>query len=167
MRPLLAAHVQDMAKADWDKPVGHWIDARQAVYDAFSQDARAAEQQQANTIQRQGQIGQLFMDQAKAAVPIYSKNVDLASQAMRQQFEERMAAQRAARAASSGSLTGAAAGAAQAEKRVAFVVGNLLGLGLSLDHSTRPLAYGIWFWSVLTALVAWTLVQTHDTTDHR
>ncbi len=32
VRPLLAAHVQDMAKADWDKPVGHWIDARQAVY---------------------------------------------------------------------------------------------------------------------------------------
>jgi copper chaperone NosL len=32
VRPLLAAHVQDMAQADWDKPVGHWIDARQAVY---------------------------------------------------------------------------------------------------------------------------------------
>jgi copper chaperone NosL len=32
VRPLLAAHVQDMAKADWDKPVGHWIDARQAFY---------------------------------------------------------------------------------------------------------------------------------------
>ncbi len=32
VRPVLAAHVQDMAKADWDKPVGHWIDARQAVY---------------------------------------------------------------------------------------------------------------------------------------
>lgn len=94
--------------------------ARQAVYDAFTRDARAAEQQQANTIARQGQIGQLFMDQAKAAVPIYSKNVDLASQAMRQQFEERMAAQRAARAASSGSLTGAAAGAAKAEQDLAY-----------------------------------------------
>lgn len=93
--------------------------ARQAVYDAFTRDARAAEQQQANTIARQGQIGQLFMDQAKAAVPIYSKNVDLASQAMRQQFEERMAAQRAARA-SSGSLTGAAAGAAKAEQDLAY-----------------------------------------------
>ena len=32
VRPLLTAHVQDMAKADWDKPVGHWVDARQAVY---------------------------------------------------------------------------------------------------------------------------------------
>jgi len=32
VRPVLAAHVQDMAKADWDKPVGHWINARQAVY---------------------------------------------------------------------------------------------------------------------------------------
>lgn len=32
VRPLLAAHVQDMAKADWDKPMGHWIDARQAFY---------------------------------------------------------------------------------------------------------------------------------------
>lgn len=32
VRAVLAAHVQDMAKADWDKPVGHWIDARQAVY---------------------------------------------------------------------------------------------------------------------------------------
>lgn len=32
VRPLLAAYVQDMAKADWDKPVGHWIDARQAIY---------------------------------------------------------------------------------------------------------------------------------------
>lgn len=32
VRPVLAAHVQDMAKADWDKPVGQWIDARQAVY---------------------------------------------------------------------------------------------------------------------------------------
>lgn len=93
--------------------------ARQAVYDAFTRDARAAEQQQANTIARQGQIGQLFMDQAKAAVPIYSKNVDLASQAMRQQFEERMAAQRAARA-SSGSSTGAAAGEAKAAQDLAY-----------------------------------------------
>lgn len=32
VRAVLTAHVQDMAKADWDKPVGHWIDARQAVY---------------------------------------------------------------------------------------------------------------------------------------
>lgn len=32
LRPVLAAHVQDMAQADWEHPVGHWIDARQAVY---------------------------------------------------------------------------------------------------------------------------------------
>lgn len=31
-RPLRAAWVQDMAKADWDRPVGHWIDARSAFY---------------------------------------------------------------------------------------------------------------------------------------
>ena len=93
--------------------------ARQAVYDAFTRDARAAEQQQANTIARQGQIGQLFMDQAKAAVPIYSKNVDLASQAMRQQFEERQAAQAASRA-SSASSTGAAAGALKAQQDLAY-----------------------------------------------
>lgn len=71
--------------------------ARQAVYDAFTQDARAAEQQQTNTMQRQAQLGNVFLDQAKAAVPIYSKNADLASQAMRQQFEERQAAQAASR----------------------------------------------------------------------
>jgi copper chaperone NosL len=32
VRPLLAAHVQDMAQAGWDRPVGHWIDARRALY---------------------------------------------------------------------------------------------------------------------------------------
>jgi copper chaperone NosL len=31
-RPIRAAFVQDMAAADWQRPVGHWIDARQAHY---------------------------------------------------------------------------------------------------------------------------------------
>ena len=79
--------------------------ARQAVYDAFSRDAQAAEQQNARTMQRQAQLGNIFMDQAKAAVPIYAKDVDATTEAMRLQFEERRrreeeqaAAQRAARA---------------------------------------------------------------------
>ncbi|MDT8998022.1 nitrous oxide reductase accessory protein NosL [Paucibacter sp. APW11] len=32
LKPVASAHVQDMAKADWERPQGHWIDARQAVY---------------------------------------------------------------------------------------------------------------------------------------
>lgn len=32
VRAVLSAFVQDMAKADWEQPRGHWIDARQAVY---------------------------------------------------------------------------------------------------------------------------------------
>lgn len=32
VRAVEGAWVQDMGKADWDKPVGHWTDARQAVY---------------------------------------------------------------------------------------------------------------------------------------
>ena len=31
-KALRAAFVQDMGKADWDKPVGHWIDAKAAFY---------------------------------------------------------------------------------------------------------------------------------------
>ncbi|MDP4300643.1 multidrug effflux MFS transporter [Leptothrix discophora] len=42
---------------------------------------------------------------------------------------------------------------------VAFGVGNLLGL--TLDQSTRPLAYGIALAAVLTTAVAWTLVRRH------
>ena len=40
---------------------------------------------------------------------------------------------------------------------VAFVVG--LWLGQALDGTVRPLGYGLAFWSVATALVAWTLVR--------
>ena len=31
-RPIRAVFVQDMAKADWDQPRGHWFDARTGVY---------------------------------------------------------------------------------------------------------------------------------------
>lgn len=31
-RVIRAIYVQDMGKADWDNPQGHWIDARTAVY---------------------------------------------------------------------------------------------------------------------------------------
>jgi copper chaperone NosL len=32
VRPVRALFVQDMAKADWERPRGHWIDARSAWY---------------------------------------------------------------------------------------------------------------------------------------
>jgi hypothetical protein len=64
-------------------------DARKAVYDAFSLDAKSADKQQLNTMQRQAQLGDIFMKQARAAVPIYAKNVDATTEAMRLQFEER------------------------------------------------------------------------------
>lgn len=35
-RTLRAVFVQDMAKADWERPVGHWFDARSGVYVAGS-----------------------------------------------------------------------------------------------------------------------------------
>lgn len=36
MRKVRALFVQDMGKADWEQPVGHWIDARSAWYVAGS-----------------------------------------------------------------------------------------------------------------------------------
>ena len=42
---------------------------------------------------------------------------------------------------------------------LAFVVGNWLGG--HMDGSVYPMVYGIWFWSVLISLTAWTLVQKH------
>lgn len=48
---------------------------------------------------------------------------------------------------------------------VAFAIGGWLGLALAdpaLGAGTvRPLTDGLWFWSVLVALIAWTLVQRH------
>lgn len=32
VRKITAVYVQDMVKADWDHPEGHWIDARTAIY---------------------------------------------------------------------------------------------------------------------------------------
>ena len=32
VRKITAVYVQDMGKADWDHPEGHWIDARTAIY---------------------------------------------------------------------------------------------------------------------------------------
>jgi MFS transporter, DHA1 family, multidrug resistance protein len=42
---------------------------------------------------------------------------------------------------------------------VAFAIGRWLGI--SIDGSVRPLAYGMCFWSLLTCAVGWTLVQRH------
>ena len=32
MRAIKAVYVQDMGKADWEHPQGHWIDAKTAFY---------------------------------------------------------------------------------------------------------------------------------------
>ena len=40
---------------------------------------------------------------------------------------------------------------------MAFAMGHWLGLQLD-GQSTRPMAFGIWFWGVCTALVAWVLL---------
>lgn len=44
----------------------------------------------------------------------------------------------------------------------AFVMGGWLGT--HMDGTVFPMAYGIWFWSVLIALSAWTLVQKYGQT---
>ncbi|MBB1602130.1 multidrug effflux MFS transporter [Variovorax sp. UMC13] len=41
----------------------------------------------------------------------------------------------------------------------AFGIGGWLGT--HLDGTVRPLAYGMWFWSVCIALIGWTLVQKY------
>lgn len=47
----------------------------------------------------------------------------------------------------------------------AFAMGGWLGKSLAAmtegGGSVTPLTYGVWFWSVLTAATAWTLVQRH------
>ena len=42
---------------------------------------------------------------------------------------------------------------------VVFLTGGWLGQ--RMDGTVLPLTNGIWFWSVLIALAAWTLVQRH------
>lgn len=32
LRPVRAVYVQDMGKADWERPLGHWVDANQAFF---------------------------------------------------------------------------------------------------------------------------------------
>ena len=39
----------------------------------------------------------------------------------------------------------------------AFAIGGWLGT--QLDGTVWPLVHGIWFWSVVLALISWTLVQ--------
>jgi DHA1 family bicyclomycin/chloramphenicol resistance-like MFS transporter len=41
----------------------------------------------------------------------------------------------------------------------AFATGSWLGR--HMDGSVQPLTLGVWFWSALIALTAWTLVQKH------
>jgi DHA1 family bicyclomycin/chloramphenicol resistance-like MFS transporter len=48
---------------------------------------------------------------------------------------------------------------------MAFAVGSWLGT--HMDGSVRPLALGVWFWSAVTALVAWTMVQRHGHSSDR
>jgi DHA1 family bicyclomycin/chloramphenicol resistance-like MFS transporter len=40
-------------------------------------------------------------------------------------------------------------------------------LGKHMDGTVMPLALGVWFWSVVIALAAWTLVQKHGHTGER
>jgi DHA1 family bicyclomycin/chloramphenicol resistance-like MFS transporter len=47
---------------------------------------------------------------------------------------------------------------------VSFFVGSWLGT--AMDGTVRPLMYGVWFWSVLIALAAWTVVQKHGKSEH-
>lgn len=47
---------------------------------------------------------------------------------------------------------------------VAFAMGGWLGA--HLDGTVRPLAYGIWFWSTLVALTAWTAVRKYGEPAH-
>lgn len=45
---------------------------------------------------------------------------------------------------------------------VAFAIG--AWLGTHMDGSVKPLAYGVWFWSALIALSAWTVVRKYGDT---
>ncbi|WP_252374506.1 multidrug effflux MFS transporter [Hydrogenophaga sp. 2FB] len=59
-----------------------------------------------------------------------------------------------------------AAGAASAlsgflSMAAAFAMGGWLGISLAGADSVLPLTNGVWFWSVVIAAVAWTLVQRH------
>lgn len=48
---------------------------------------------------------------------------------------------------------------------IAFAVGTWLGT--HMDGTVRPLAYGVWFWSVVISGCAWTLVQRYGHSSER
>ena len=48
---------------------------------------------------------------------------------------------------------------------IAFAVG--IWLGTHMDGTVRPLAYGVWFWSVIISGCAWTLVQRYGSSSER
>ena len=103
--------------------------ARTALFQAYVDDAKAGEARSAQSVQRQAALGNMFMDQTKAAIPLYAKNVDATTEAMRLQFEERRRKeeqnyqlQRAQLASSNANRakTGAAKGEEDAEEERAY-----------------------------------------------
>lgn len=48
---------------------------------------------------------------------------------------------------------------------IAFAEG--IWLGTHMDGTVRPLAYGVWFWSVIISGCAWTLVQRYGSSSER
>ena len=103
--------------------------ARTALFQAYVDDAKAGEARSAQSVQRQAALGNMFMDQTKAAIPLYAKNVDATTEAMRLQFEERRRKeeqnyqlQRAQLASSNANRpkTGAAKGQEDAEADLAY-----------------------------------------------
>jgi hypothetical protein len=86
-------------------------EARKAVFDAYINDAKLAQQGHTEFTQRQSQLNSNFLDQAKAAVPIHAADLKNQQEALRMQFEdakaarEAAAADRAASRASSGPKT--------------------------------------------------------------
>lgn len=84
--------------------------AQQAIYDGFRRDAEEARRQHAESQQRQSQLGSIFMDQAKAAVPIYEKNVDAQTEALRMQYEAQARRDAEAAAASAARSSGGGGG---------------------------------------------------------
>lgn len=93
-------------------------DAQQGIYNAFARDARAGAAQHAATQLRQAQLGNVFMDQAKAAVPLYAAQQNSLVEQLRMQYEEnaRRDAEQAAlsRAVSRGGGGGSARASASA-----------------------------------------------------
>lgn len=128
---------------------GQVPDARRAVYDAFTRDAQAAETQQTNTMKRQAQLGDIFMNQAKAAVPIYAKNVDATTEAMRLQFDERRRreqeqAQLQREAAAASRASARASSRSKAPKTTEeLVADNMQALTVNAETTKQALAAGL------------------------